>query len=78
MDIFYVREELKYKSIRDISLRVTFCAHVSSERDEQLNSLKNQTEYYEEYSKSNSKWTYVKGYIDEGISGISTNKREFP
>lgn len=76
MDIFHVREELKYKSIRDIPLRVTFYARVSSERDEQLNSLKNQTEYYEEYIKSNSKWMYVKGYIDEGISGISTNKRE--
>ncbi len=76
MDIFSIREELKYKSIRDIPLRVTFYARVSSEKDEQLNSLKNQTEYYEEYIKSNPKWVYVSGYIDEGISGITTNKRE--
>ena len=76
MDIFHIREELKFKSIRDIPLRVTFYARVSSERDEQLNSLKNQTQYYEDYIKSNPKWTYIKGYIDEGISGITTNKRE--
>ena len=76
MDIFRVREELRYKAIKDIPLRVTFYARVSSERDEQLNSLKNQTQYYKDYIKSNSKWTYVEGYIDEGISGITTNKRE--
>lgn len=76
MEIFRVREELKYKSIREIPLRVTYYARVSSERDEQLNSLKNQTQYYEDYIKSNPRWTYVEGYVDEGISGISTQKRE--
>lgn len=76
MDIFRVREELRFKSIRDIPLRVTYYARVSSERDEQLNSLNNQQLYYEEYIKSNPKWTYVKGYVDEGITGITTKKRE--
>lgn len=76
MEIFRVREELKYKPIREIPLRVTYYARVSSERDEQLNSLKNQTQYYEDYIKSNPRWTYVEGYVDEGISGISTQKRE--
>lgn len=76
MEIFRVREELKNKPIREIPLRVTYYARVSSERDEQLNSLKNQTQYYEDYIKSNPMWTYVDGYVDEGISGISTQKRE--
>lgn len=76
MDIYHVRNELKTKPIRDIELRVTFYARVSSEKDEQLNSLNNQTRYYEEYIRSNPKWVYVEGYVDEGISGISTEKRE--
>lgn len=76
MDIFRVREELRYKAIRDIPLRVTYYARVSSEKDEQLNSLNNQQQYYEEYIKSNPKWTYIEGYVDEGITGITTKKRE--
>ena len=76
MDIFKIREEMKYRSIRDIPLRVAYYARVSSESDEQLNSLNNQQAYYEEYIKSNPKWTFVEGYIDEGISGISTKNRE--
>ena len=76
MEIFRIREELKIRPIREIPLRVTYYARVSSERDEQLNSLKNQTQYYEDYIKSNPRWTYVEGYVDEGISGISTQKRE--
>lgn len=76
MDIFRVRQEMRCKPIQDIPLRVTYYARVSSEKDEQLNSLKNQSQYYEDYIKSNPKWTFVEGYIDEGISGISTQKRE--
>lgn len=76
MDIFSVRQQLKTKSIFDIPLRVTFYARVSSEKDEQLNSLDNQITYYKNYIKNNKKWTYIDGYIDEGISGISTSKRE--
>ena len=39
MDIHAVRLLLKTKSIYDLSLRVTYYARVSSESDEQLNSL---------------------------------------
>ena len=76
MDIHSVRQALKIKSIYDISLRVTYYARVSSESDEQLNSLGNQISYYEDLIKRNSNWTFVPGYIDEGLSGISTKKRE--
>ncbi len=76
MDIHSVRQMLKFKSIYDIPLRVTYYARVSSESDEQLNSLGNQISYYEDLIKRNRNWTFVPGYIDEGLSGISTKKRE--
>lgn len=76
MDIHSVREQLRMRSIYDIPLRVTYYARVSSESDEQLNSLGNQITYYEELIKRNKAWTFVPGYIDEGLSGISTRKRE--
>ena len=76
MDIHSIRHLLKMKSIYDIPLRVTYYARVSSESDEQLNSLTNQITYYEDLIKGNKNWTFVSGYIDEGLSGISTRKRE--
>ena len=76
MDIHSVRQALRIKSIYDIPLRVTYYARVSSESDGQLNSLGNQISYYEDLIKRNSNWTFVPGYVDEGLSGISTKKRE--
>ena len=76
MDILEIRKQLKSKTIYDIPLRVTFYARVSTDKDEQLNSLDNQIHYYEELIRKNKAWTYVPGYIDEGLSGISTKKRE--
>lgn len=76
MDIYSVREQLKTKSIYEIPLRVTFYARVSSDKDEQLNSLDNQITYYTKLISDNKCWQYIPGYIDEGISGISTQKRE--
>lgn len=76
MDVFQVRQELRIKPIFDIPLVVTFYARVSSEKDEQLNSLDNQVSYYEKFIKSNTAWTYVEGYVDEGISGMNTEKRQ--
>ena len=76
MDILSIRTALKTRPIIDIPLRVTYYARVSSDTDEQLNSLDNQIDYYENLIKGNKKWTFVPGYIDEGISGISTKKRK--
>mgnify|MGYP000381194046 CR=1 FL=1 len=76
MDIHSVRQQLRMKSIYDIPLRVTYYARVSSESDEQLNSLGNQIRYYEDFIRKNASWTFVPGYIDEGLSGISTKRRE--
>ena len=76
MDILSIRAMLRTKTIYDIPLRVTYYARVSSESDEQLNSLDNQISYYENFIKKNKAWTFVPGYIDEGLSGISTKKRK--
>ena len=76
MDILTIRTMLRTKSIYDIPLRVTYYARVSSESDEQLNSLENQVQYYEDFIKKNKAWTFVSGYVDEGLSGISTKKRK--
>ena len=76
MDVHYVRQLMRTKTIYDIPLRVTFYARVSSEKDEQLNSLDNQISYYRNFIKKNANWEFVEGYIDEGLSGMSTKKRE--
>ena len=64
------------RSIYDLPLRVTFYARVSSDSDEQLNSLDNQIHYYKELITKNQAWTYVDGYIDEGLSAATTKNRE--
>ena len=76
MDIHTTRQQLKTRTIYDLPLRVTFYARVSSESDEQLNSLGNQIQYYESLIRKNANWTYVAGYIDEGLSAATTRKRE--
>ena len=45
MDIHSARQKLKTGTIYDLPLRVTFYARVSSESDEQLNSLGKQIQY---------------------------------
>lgn len=76
MDIRKVREEIRMgKSIYDLPLRVTFYARVSTDLDEQINSLDNQIQFYTELIQSRPQWKYVHGYVDEGISGTSTKKR---
>lgn len=64
------------ESLYDLPLRVTFYARVSTDKDVQLNSLDNQVMYFRNLITENKNWTYVDGYIDEGISGTSVNKRE--
>ena len=71
-----IRQELKRRSVYDLPLRVTFYARVSSESDEQLNSLGNQISYYENLIRKNAAWTFVPGYIDEGLSAATTKKRD--
>lgn len=77
MNVLWIRNEMRNgKTIFDLPLRVTFYARVSTDKDEQLNSLENQVQYYTELIHSKPNWTYVEGYIDEGISGTSTKRRD--
>lgn len=77
MDIRRIRGEMRMgRSIFDLPLRVTFYARVSTDQDEQLNSLENQVQYYTELIRSKKNWTFVPGYIDEGISGTTTRRRD--
>ena len=77
MDVRKIRNEMRLgRSFYDLPLRVTFYARVSTDMDAQLNSLENQVQYYTELIQSKPNWTFVPGYIDEGISGGSTKKRD--
>jgi len=77
MDLYRIRNDLNSgKSIYVLNLKVTYYARVSTEKDEQAHSLKNQIQYYSNFIKQNKNWTFVEGYIDEGLSGTSVNKRE--
>lgn len=75
---FYKIKELVNKGVRldSINLRVAYYARVSSLKDEQLNSLDNQINYFENLINNNPNWTFVKGYIDEGISGSTVKSRK--
>lgn len=53
---------------------VAYC-RVSTDREEQITSLENQREFFEEYAAKSGD-TLVKIYADEGISGKSMNRRD--
>lgn len=77
MEVRKIRTELRMgRSIFDLPLRVTFYARVSTDQDEQLNSLENQVKHYTELIQSKKNWKFVPGYVDEGISGTSTKNRD--
>ena len=77
MDVRRIRAELRMgRPLYDLPLRVTFYARVSTDQDEQINSLENQVQYYTELIQSKPAWRFVPGYIDEGISGGTTKKRD--
>ena len=53
---------------------VAYC-RVSTNKDEQLESLANQQEFFEQFAIRNNH-TLVKMYSDEGISGKQMNNRK--
>ena len=77
MNLYQIRNILSQgKKLVEIPLCVTFYARVSTDTCEQLNSLENQVIYFENYIKEQDNWIFVPGYVDEGISGTSVNKRD--
>ncbi len=79
MDIIKGRELLrKGITIYDMPLKVAYYARVSTDSKDQLNSLENQTNYFNEMIKENKNWIFKGSYIDEGITGTSVkNRKEF-
>lgn len=77
MNLYSIRSILAQgKKLTELPLRVTFYARVSTDHEEQLNSLENQVMYFENYIKSQTNWEFAPGYVDEGISGTSVKKRD--
>lgn len=64
------------EKIYNLPLRVTYYCRVSTDSDVQLNSLDNQLDYYETYIKKNKTWSFVDGYIEEGVTGTRADKRQ--
>jgi len=53
---------------------VAYC-RVSTNKDDQLNSLEMQKQFFEEYAQKNNS-SLIRIYADEGITGTKLNKRE--
>jgi len=58
-------------------LRVCAYCRVSTEEEEQANSLENQMEHYEEEIRSNPEYEFAGTYHDFGISGFKENRPGF-
>ena len=63
------------KRIEELPLKVVYYARVSTEHVDQTTSITNQITFFENYINNNKNWQFIKGYIDEGISGKTTIKR---
>ena len=55
-------------------LRVAAYCRVSTDKEEQSNSLESQRKYFREYIEKQKDWTLVKIFYDEGTSGTQTAK----
>ena len=77
MDIIKARAELmKGKTIYDMELNVADYGRVSTDKDDQLNSLENQVKFFTDMVSGVKSWNHVGSYSDEGISGTQVYKRE--
>lgn len=77
--IIAISPEEQQKEITQVAqpekIKVTAYCRVSSETDEQLNSLSVQRKYFDELFASHSDWTNVGIYYDEGLSGLNIRRR---
>ena len=56
-------------------LRVAAYCRVSTDKDDQTNSLISQRKYFADYITHHDDWVLIDVYYDEGISGTQTKKR---
>lgn len=71
MCYFYGGSTEMYEKI----LRVAAYARVSTDKEDQSNSLSSQRNYFAEFITSHENWKLSNVYYDEGISGTQTKKR---
>ena len=64
------------KAVETQKLKVAGYARVSSDSADQLNSFAAQVIYYTQLIEENQKWELVEVYADEGVTGVSTEKRD--
>lgn len=57
-------------------MRVAAYCRVSTDRDDQANSLQSQRSYFREHIQRHAGWTLIGVYADEGVSGTSIRRRE--
>lgn len=72
------KEIIKINALKSemAKLRVSGYARVSSDSADQLNSFSTQVNYYQRIINGNPMWQMTEVYADEGISGVSVNKRD--
>ncbi|MCH5251861.1 MAG: recombinase family protein [Lachnospiraceae bacterium] len=61
--------------MQDNILRVAAYARVSTDKDDQTNSLVSQRKYFTDYIRQRKGWKLSGVYYDEGVSGTQTKKR---
>ena len=64
------------QDIRNRILRVAAYCRVSTDSEDQLNSYNSQIEYYTTVISENPNWKLAGIFADEGLTGLSTRKRE--
>jgi predicted site-specific integrase-resolvase len=60
----------------EVKRRTAAYARVSTDKDEQVNSYEAQVDYYTKYISERPDWELISIYTDEGISAVSTKKRD--
>lgn len=60
----------------NLKLRLAGYARVSSDSTDQLNSFSVQVRYYTRLIEENESWELIEVYADEGLTGVSTDKRD--
>lgn len=58
------------------NIKVAAYCRVSTDREDQLNSLSTQISFFNDYIRNHENWTLVEVYYDEGITGTSVKKRD--
>lgn len=72
-----IRERIRNgENIYDLNLRVCYYARVSTDQELQATSIVNQRDYFTKFIESIPNWRFVCGYVDEGVSGKSINRRD--